>query len=89
MGAGLIRAFAASRDLAKGDLIRDNDPRMPNRILRIVSFVADGDDSMKVDAVCEQFDVRYKARQFRISIKRIHSDGKPRRSGFSKINGAA
>lgn len=74
----------AERRLALGDLIRDNDPRMPNRVLRIISFRADEDDSQKVDAICEQFDVRYKARQYSISIKRIHADSKQRRSMYDK-----
>jgi hypothetical protein len=70
-----------------GAIIRDNDPRMPNRELCIVGFesgliTAHG---REVKAVCELTGVRWK-RQFRINVRSIHTDGKPRRSGFSLVS---
>lgn len=79
---GLQHAFAAARGLSVGTRISDNDPRMPNRILKIARFEA---TESIVFAICEPVYTNYRPRQFRIAIKRIHSDGKPRKSGFSKV----
>ncbi len=84
MADGLVRAFVAARDLEIGDLIADNDPRMPGRKLRVISFTTSREDSRKVIAVCHSIHER-NPREHRIAIKRIHSDGKRRRSGFSVL----
>jgi hypothetical protein len=67
-----------------GSKIRDNDPRMPNRELCIVGFVGGliTAHGRQVKAICELTGVKWK-RQFRINVRSIHTDGKPRRSGFS------
>jgi hypothetical protein len=56
-----------------GDVIKDNDPRMPNRMLRVV-YVGDG------KAVCE---TSPPVRRSLISLTRIYDDGKARKSGFT------
>ena len=83
MGQGLVGAFAKAADLERGDYITDNDPRMPNRRLKIVRFEASEHDSRRVVAVCETVGSRF-PRQFRINIARIYTDDKPRRSGFTR-----
>jgi len=60
-----------------GDRLHDNDPRMKPRVLTIVGN----------GLVTERglMSVRAKdlgGRTFSIAVKRIHIDGKPRRSGF-------
>ena len=60
-----------------GDRIADNDPRMKGRIL-LVASIADE----KVTALDSR------ARPFEILRKRIHTDNKTRRSGFSRIGAA-
>jgi hypothetical protein len=63
-----------SDDLKVGDRIKDNDPRMPNRVLTIVEILPNGvaakDGSGRV---------------FCYLRRRIHTDGKPRRSGFKLL----
>lgn len=71
-----------THELKVGDRIKDNDPRMPNRVLTITSL-----EAVTVEGVR-----RVQAKSFRghfvwISIDRIHDDGKPRRSGFSLLPG--
>jgi hypothetical protein len=83
MGQGLVNAHAAAADLVRGDHIIDNDPRMPNRRLEILRFEAHRHDSRCVLAVCRTVGSRF-PREFRIRVDRIFSDGKPRRSGFSR-----
>lgn len=60
--------------LHPGDKIRDNDPRMGNRVLTI-DYVGDG--------------VRIRAgdgfRRTWIRTDRIFTDGKPRKTGFSLV----
>lgn len=58
-------------ELKEGDRIRDNDPRMPNRVL-VISRV----DEHKVTAQDRI------GRSFGIQRRRIYNDGKPRKSGF-------
>lgn len=60
-------------ELKIGDKVKDNDPRSLHRVLTITSV---GNET--VMAV-------FAARHSRISIRRIHTDGKPRRSGFSLL----
>lgn len=60
-----------------GDRIKDNDPRMSNRILQVAVVYADH-GCWRVVA-CEG------RRSFNIRMDRIHTDGKPRRSGFTLL----
>jgi hypothetical protein len=60
------------------DLIKDNDPRMGNRILRVVETLPNGVTAKDISG-----------RHFRILRRRIHTDGKPRRSGFSLLRTGA
>lgn len=70
------RSAAASVQLRVGDYIKDNDPRMDWRLpLRIFEILPDG----RVAAENVRGDV------FRISIRRIHTDCKPRKSGFDLV----
>ena len=67
------------------DIIKDNDPRVGNRLLIIESF--DGPDHVRARRILS--DGRrnsYPKKGFRIAIKRIHTDGKKRKSGFSLAN---
>lgn len=57
-----------------GDKIKDNDPRMGNRVLTIIEILPNG--------------VAAKDRMGRIRLylrKHIHTDGKPRRGGFDLL----
>lgn len=63
-----------------GDKLKDNDPRTANRVLTITSIGVIG--------VSGSESVRAKGRagpEVSISTKRIHTDGKPRRSGFDLV----
>jgi hypothetical protein len=76
----LERAAKAAKPVALkvGDRIKDNDPRMTARpALRIVAV-----HETHVVAVDGRF-------AFKVQIRRIHSDGKPRRSGFDLVRAAA
>lgn len=60
-----------------GDRLHDNDPRMKPRVLTIVAMgVRTEHGFLDVDAVSRS------GRVFSILVRRIHADGKPRRSGF-------
>lgn len=63
------------RELKPGDRIKDNDPRMTNRVL-VVGTV--GTHSCTAKNI-------HGGKQTTISLDRIHMDEKPRRSGFSLI----
>lgn len=56
-----------------GDVLTDNDPRNPGRTLKVKSVGA-------MRAMCESAPGRY----VYVLLTRIHSDGKPRRSGFDR-----
>lgn len=56
-----------------GMLIKDNDPRMPDRVLSV--HCVNGSI-----AVCH---TTWPHRVCKIKTARIHTDGKPRKSGFS------
>ena len=56
-----------------GRMVRDNDPREPHRIMRINRIE---DDYAHLSG--------YNLKT-RVSIKRIFTDGKPRRSGWSLV----
>ena len=55
-----------------GDVLEDNDPRMPLRTLKVLAV---GD----AKAVCESAP----GRRVMVSLTRIFTDGKPRKWGFS------
>jgi len=59
-----------------GDKIKDNDPRIGNRVLTVEAV-----SNTHVTA-CETSGVR---RPVRIKKSRIYTDGKPRRSGFDLL----
>ena len=63
-----------SMELKVGDKIKDNDPRMSDRVLEIIEVLPNG-----VRAVNSVGKVRWYLR------KAIHTDGKPRRTGFSLV----
>lgn len=58
-----------------GDFLKDNDPRMGNRVLEITADA--GDYVLASDAM---------GKTFRILKRRIHMDGKARRGGFDLIH---
>ncbi len=68
--------------LEVGSTIIDNDPRMKGRTLTIRGFengiITTHEFTMR--AICEPV---YGGRFVRINVNSIHTDGKPRRSGFS------
>lgn len=69
------KKFIASMGVGVGDRIKDNDPRIGDRVLT-VARIGGG------------FLWAYRAkghREYRIKINRVYTDGKPRRSGFSKL----
>lgn len=61
-------------NLKIGDKLRDNDPRMSGRTLTITEVLPNG-----VAAVDSR------GRTFLYLRERIHTDGKPRRSGLSLV----
>ena len=72
----------AVRPLAVGDLIRDNDPRMTARpVLAITGFSWNPITGKRAYA-SEPGNER---RSYRVAVSRIHLDGKPRRSGWSRV----
>lgn len=62
------------------DRIKDNDPRTPNRVLTVREVR--GQNPNRTYAVCTD---DFTKREYRIRIDRIHTDGKPRRSGFTLL----
>ena len=62
-----------------GDTIKDNDPRFPERYLKVLSIGPK-------QATCNVVDT---IRDVQILLGRIHTDDKPRKSGFSLVRGAA
>lgn len=66
-------------DLEVGDRIKDNDPRMNGRTLKVIGL-----DVRYV--YCERVNG---GPQYRILRNRVFTDGKARRTGFSKVTGAA
>lgn len=71
--------------MERGDVIRDNDPRMHRRELVIVGFEPDPRDITRTVVVCETQYRSFKKRRFRISANRIFSDDKIRRYGFNLV----
>jgi hypothetical protein len=70
-------------NLSVGDKIKDNDPRMGTRILEIKRI----DDTHVFASRVQHFlhGSTSEDREFRIKITSIHTDGKERRSGFSRV----
>lgn len=60
-----------------GDRIMDNDPRMPGRVLVVKAI--EGGRAVASSSVGSCL------HETRISLKRIHEDGKPRRTGWSLV----
>ena len=58
-----------------GDKIKDNDPRMTNRVLRVI----------EVNQTHCYADPGHSFPVVRIRLDRIHTDGKQRRSGFDLL----
>lgn len=68
------------RIMQVGDYLKDNDPRSSHRLLQIVSL------GVHTAHGLERVFAKGKAGpQVGIQVKRIHSDGKPRRTGFTLI----
>lgn len=67
-----------SGPLEIGDRIADNDPRTCARKLVVIAIVG---DHAKVQN-------ELNGRVYRIQIKRIFTDGNPRRHGFNRVDGA-
>lgn len=65
-------------EIKRGDLLRDNDPRMPNRVLGVIGF------DNKGRAIACRADGSGKVC---IALRRIYIDEKPRRTGFSRVDG--
>ena len=57
-----------------GDQIKDNDPRMPNRVLVVTDVLPNG--VVAKDKT---------GREFGYLRRRIYTDDKPRKSGFSRV----
>lgn len=71
-------AFNEPVELCVGDRIKDNDPRgLFNRVLTIISLRSTFAETVTVEDA--------NGRKFSILRRRIYTDGKPRRSGFSRV----
>ena len=64
-----------------GDQLKDNDPRMSNRVLTVTSLGMV--TTMGVQSVRAKDGT---GREVSILTRRIHCDGKPRRSGFDIVH---
>jgi hypothetical protein len=64
-----------SIELQVGDRIKDNDPRVGDRVLVITEILPNGVAAKSV----------YGQRIFCILRRRIYTDGKPRRNGFDLL----
>lgn len=63
-----------------GDVLLDNDSRCKGRVLTVTRFGYGLRMQKEAVHATDQ-----NGRSVRISIKRIHTDGKPRRSGFDLV----
>ena len=78
----------AVRPLAMGDMIRDNDPRMTARPVLVVTGFFWTKSTRRAYACKpdgERRSYRDERLSYRIAVSRIHLDGKPRRSGWSRV----
>jgi len=64
--------------IKEGDVLRDNDPRVKGRTLRVLTV---GDATV----VCESETSARTSRRTIIALTRIHDDGKERRTGFTVV----
>lgn len=62
-----------------GDRIKDNDPRMAERVLEVVRYLNDD----RTTVICRR--VGWTSYAVKVRVNRIHADGKPRRSGFTLL----
>lgn len=69
-----------------GDRIKDNDPRMGDRVLTVLRITPAGPFGGHQWAVCAH--PLFRGREIRIRPDRIHTDGKPRRTGFTLLESA-
>jgi hypothetical protein len=69
-------------ELKVGDRIKDNDPRMLNRVLTVtrIWWPLSG-DPLEAKAIADDG----VGRPYPILLRRIYTDGKPRKSGFSLV----
>ena len=65
-------------ELKIGMIVKDNDPREPDRMMVIVGFDDKGRAILRTN-------LRSMAHETRASDNRIQTDGKPRRSGRSVL----
>jgi hypothetical protein len=67
------------------DIIKDNDPRCPNRVLIVESF--DGPEHVRARRILSDGTrCTYPKKGFRIKLTRIYADGKKRKGGFNLIH---
>lgn len=66
-------------------MVKDNDPRTPNRVLTVRWITPSGPFGGPQWAVCSDGVTR---REHRIRLDRIYTDGKPRRTGFTLLTEA-
>ena len=64
------------KELKIGDKLKDNDPRMPNRALLEIIDLCDGNRITARTGI---------GAYVKVSVQRIHADGKKRRSGFDLV----
>ena len=79
--------MSGERAVKVGDRIRDNDPWMIDRVL-VVKAVEEGRRHGQDPAtfvIASKHGGDDKTHQTRIRLDRIHTDGKPRRSGWSLV----
>jgi hypothetical protein len=74
--------MSEKRELRIGDKIRDNDPRMLPRTLEIIDMDVAKSPILRAVAVVPGTKTQGLVR---IRLDRIHTDGKPRRSGWSLV----
>lgn len=68
-------------ELRVGLMVKDNDPRQPNRIMRIHGFDGKGRAILRMPS--ERLG---QMGETRIAINRIYLDKKPRRSGWNILD---
>ena len=67
-----------------GDTIKDNDPRMGERFLRVVETIKP--DHVIARRILHDGSLNsYPRNGFKIKLSRIHSEGKKRKGGFTLI----
>lgn len=84
-----LNGSPAARPLTAGDWIQSNDPRHGHRQAQRVDLITElprwiGSPLIDTYAVAGKGD-----QQVRIKLRRIHLDGKPRRSGWRRVAAAA